>query len=79
MPLTAFGLFFVNHGQTMVVEDCRLRHAHWKAFYDHIVVEWLQDILGHGRVIDPCIFVGVETLELVRSDVYHVCLSIDVY
>ena len=37
-----------------------LRHGHWKAFDNHISVEWLQEVLGHQGPVDTGIFVFVQ-------------------
>ena len=48
-----------------------LRHRHWEALNDHIVVEGLEDISRYQGMVNPGVFVGVETLQVFLAYVNH--------
>lgn len=47
------------------------RHAHRKQFDDHIVVKWLEDVLGSQRPIDSGILVLLQRRKLIVSEIDH--------
>ena len=52
-----------------------LRHRHWKAFDDHIVVERLQNVTRHQRMINAGIFVWMEASEVLLANIDHFGLN----
>jgi hypothetical protein len=48
-----------------------LRHRHRETFYHDVCVKWLENILGHERVVDSGIFVLVQLGQIALPDVDH--------
>ena len=48
-----------------------LRHRHWKALDNNIGVERLEHVFRGQRVIDPSVFVLVETFQFLLTNVNH--------
>jgi hypothetical protein len=67
---TALGLFSHQLDQGLWARK-DLRHRHWETFYHDICVEWLQDILGHERVVDSGVFILAQLGQIALPDVDH--------
>ena len=68
----------VEHGQKVDNDKAEAaegdgigRHRHREAFDDHVRVEWLQDVLGREGLVDACIFILVQLLQVSRPDIHH--------
>ena len=52
-------------------EACHSRHRHGKALDDHIVVERLEDVARHQRMIHAGVFIGMQASEILLANVHH--------
>lgn len=52
-------------------EDPHLRHRHGKALDNEIVVKGLEHIFRSQGMVNPSVFVVVETFQLLLTNVHH--------